>query len=71
MLRGDIVRLVGSYGRYGYERITALLRAEDWAVNPKRVERIWREEGLRVPVKQPKRGRLYINDSSCIRLRPC
>lgn len=71
VLREDIIRLAGTYGRYGYRRITALLRAEGWVVNPKRVERIWREEGLKVPAKQPKRGRLYLNDGSCIRLRPC
>ena len=71
VLRGDIVRLAGTYGRYGYRRITALVRAEGWIVNRKRVERIWREEGLKVPAKQPKRGRLYLNDGSCIRLRPC
>jgi len=71
VLRGDIVRLASTYGRYGYRRITALLRAEGWIVNHKRVERIWREEGLKVPSKQPKRGRLYLNDGSCIRLRPC
>lgn len=70
VLREDIVRLAGTYGRYGYRRITALLRAEGWIVNRKRVERIWREEGLKVPAKQPKRGRLYLNDGSCIRLRP-
>jgi len=71
LIRRDIVRLASTYGRYGYRRITALLRAEGWKVNHKRVERIWREEGLRVPAKQPKRGRLYLNDGSCIRLRPC
>jgi transposase InsO family protein len=70
VLRSDIVRLASAYGRYGYRRITALLKAEGWIVNHKRVERIWREEGLRVPLKQPKRGRLYLNDGSCIRLRP-
>lgn len=70
-LRPDIIRLASQYGRYGYRRITALLRAEGWQVNHKRVERIWREEGLKVPGKQPKRGRLYLNDGSCIRLRPC
>lgn len=48
----------------------ALLRAEGWHVNHKRVERIWRREGLKVPAKQPKRGRLWLNDGSCIRLRP-
>ena len=58
------------YGRYGYRRITALLRQEGWLVNHKRVERIWRREGLKVPQKQPKRGRLWLNDGSCVRLRP-
>lgn len=66
----DIIRLAGQYGRYGYRRITALLRAEGWHVNAKRVQRIWRREGLKVPQKQPKRGRLWLNDGSCIRLRP-
>lgn len=70
-LRADIVRLALRYGRYGYKRITALLRSEGWHVNHKRVERIWREEGLKVPKKQQKRKRLYLNDGSCIRLRPC
>ncbi len=65
-----IVRLASEYGRYGYRRVTALLRGEGWQVNHKRVERIWRREGLKVPVKQPKRGRLWLNDGSCIRLRP-
>ncbi len=59
------------YGRYGYRRITALLNnRKRWRVNHKRVERIWRREGLEVPEKQPKRGRLWLNDGSCIRLRP-
>ena len=58
------------YGRYGYRRITALLRTEGWACNHKRVERIWRREGLKVPARQPKRGRLWLNDGSCVRLRP-
>ena len=70
-LRKAITRLALNYGRYGYRRITALLKAEGWIVNHKRVERIWREEGLKVPKKQKKRGRLYLNDGSCIRLRPC
>jgi len=70
-LRGDITRLAGRYGRYGYRRITAMLHAEGWRINHKRVERIWRQEGLKVPQKQPKRGRLYLDDGSCIRLRPC
>ncbi len=70
-LREDIICLAHRYGRYGYKRITALLRTQGWQVNHKRVERIWREEGLKVPKKQKKRGRLYLNDGSCIRLRPC
>lgn len=69
-LRKDIVRLAEKYGRYGYRRITAMLKVEGWKINHKRVERIWREEGLRVPQKQKKRGRLYFNEGSCIRLRP-
>ena len=69
-LTADIIRLAEQYGRYGYRRITALLRREGWAVNAKRVARIWRREGLEVPQKQPKRGRLWFNDGSCIRLRP-
>jgi putative transposase len=70
-LTHDIIRLATKYGRYGYKRITALLRVEGWRVNHKRVERIWRQEALRVPQKHKKRGRLYLNDGSCIRLRPC
>jgi transposase InsO family protein len=66
----DIIELATRYGRYGYRRITALLKQEGWQVNHKRVERIWRMEGLKVPQKQPKRRRLWLNDGSCIRLRP-
>ena len=69
-MTADIIRLASRYGRYGYRRITAMLRSEGWTVNAKRVERIWRREGLKVPQKQPKRGRLWLNDGSCIRLRP-
>ena len=65
-----IVALAEGYGRYGYRRITALLKDEGWAVGKDRVQRIWRREGLKVPKKQPKRGRLWLNDRSCIRLRP-
>ena len=60
VLRADIVRIASKYGRYGYRRITALLRVEGWVVNHKRVERILRQEGLKVPKKQPKRGRLIL-----------
>jgi transposase InsO family protein len=69
-LRTRIVELATRYGRYGYRRITALLRQESWQVNHKRVERIWRQEGLKVPKRQPKRRRLWLNDGSCVRLRP-
>jgi putative transposase len=69
-LRAAIVTLAARYGRYGYRRITALLRRDGWQVNHKRVERIWRQEGLKVPQKQPKRGRLWLNEGSCVRLRP-
>jgi len=65
-----ITELAIQYGRYGYRRITSLLQQEGWEVNHKRVERIWRREGLKVPQKQPKRKRLWLNDGSCVRLRP-
>ena len=65
-----IVELASEYGRYGYRRVTALLRHEGWTVNHKRVERLWRQEGLKVPQKQPKRKRLWLADGSCVRLRP-
>jgi transposase InsO family protein len=65
-----MVALACEFGRYGYRRVTALLRAEGFAANHKRVERLWRREGLKVPQKQPKRGRLWLNDGSCVRLRP-
>jgi transposase InsO family protein len=68
-LTADIIELAKTYGRYGYRRITALLRHAGWALNAKRVQRIWRQEGLKVPHKQPKRGRLWLNDGSCVRLR--
>jgi putative transposase len=69
-LTAEIVALASAYGRYGYRRVTALLRQAGWRVNAKRVERIWRREGLKVPRRQPKRGRLWLADGSCVRLRP-
>ncbi len=69
-LTADIVALATEYGRYGYRRIAAMLEIAGWAVNVKRVERIWRQEGLKVPARQPKKGRLWLKDGSCIRLRP-
>jgi putative transposase len=69
-LTAHIIELARQYGRYGYRKIAALLRDAGWGVNDKRVERIWRREGLKVPNKQPKRGRLWLADGSCLRLRP-
>jgi transposase InsO family protein len=65
-----IITLASQYGRYGYRRITALLRSGGWQVGKDRVQRIWRREGLKVPRKQKARGRLWLNDGSCVRLRP-
>ncbi len=69
-LTAAIISLAERFGRYGYRRITALLREAGWSVSTGRVYRIWRREGLKVPQKQPKRGRLWLNDGSCVRLRP-
>jgi len=69
-LTATIIELASRYGRYGYRRITGLLRLDGWHINHKRVERIWRREGLKVPKKQPKRGRLWLTDGSCVRKRP-
>jgi hypothetical protein len=69
-LTAAIVRLATRYGRFGYRRIREMLITEGWRINVKRVYRIWRREGLKVPSKQPKRGRLWLNDGSCVRLRP-
>ena len=65
-----MIALATTYGRYGYRRITGVLRGEGWRVNHKRVERLWRQEGLKVPQKQPKRGRLWLANGSCLRRRP-
>ena len=65
-----IIQLASEYSRYGYRRITALLKRAGWQVGKDRVERIWRREGLKVPKKQKPRGRLWLNDGSCVRLRP-
>ena len=69
-LVADMIALARQYGRYGYRRIAALLRDAGWSVSDGRIERLWRREGLKVPTKQPKRGRLWLNDGSCVRLRP-
>ena len=65
-----LIELATQYGRYGYRRITALLCGEGWRVNHKRVERLWRREGLKVPQRPSKRGRLWLTDGSCVRRRP-
>lgn len=65
-----MIELACEYGRYGYRKITTMLRSEGWRVNHKRIERLWRIEGLKVPSRQPKRKRLWLADGSCIRLRP-
>ena len=69
LITARIVELASEYGRYGYRMITAMLRLEGHKINHKRVYRIWRTLGLKVPVKQPKRRRLWLNDGSCVRLR--
>jgi transposase InsO family protein len=71
VLTRAIIELASEYGRYGYRRVWALLAMQGWQVGMSRIERIWKREGLKVPSKQPKRGRLWLNDGSCIRLRPC
>ena len=62
--------MASQYGRYGYRRIQSLLEKAGWDVGCDRVQRIWRREGLKVPKKQKPRGRLWLNDGSCVRLRP-
>jgi putative transposase len=69
-LTGAIIELAAKYGRYGYRRITGLLQMAGWPVSKDRVERIWRREGLKVPQRQKPRKRLWLNDGSCVRLRP-
>jgi len=69
-LKERIEALACEYGRYGYRRVTIMLKEEGWRVNHKRVERLWRQEGLKAPQRQPKRRRLWLNDGSCIRLGP-
>ena len=68
-LTADVVELAKKYGRYGYRRIHRMLGA-GWNISLSVVERDWRREGLKVPRKQPRRRRLWLNDGSCIRLRP-
>ena len=60
-LREDVVKVARRFGRYGYRMVTGMLRTKGWVVNHKRVERIWRQEGLKVPKKQPRRGRFVVD----------
>ncbi|SEP29333.1 HTH-like domain-containing protein [Methylobacterium sp. ap11] len=69
-LIADLIELARRYGRYGYRKIGAALKAAGWSVNDKRVDRIWRREGPKVPAEQPKRGRLSDGDGSFLRLQP-
>ena len=66
----DVIERARQYGRYGYRRVAAMLRDAGWQLNDKRIERLWRREGLKAPMKQPMRSRLWLNDGSCIRLKP-
>ena len=69
-VRPHVIELAKEYGRYGYRKVTDLLKNQGWDVGKDRVYTIWRQEGLKVPPKQPKRGRLWFTDGSCIRHRP-
>jgi transposase InsO family protein len=69
ILIADMIKVACQYGRYGYRRVTDRLNKSGWHVNHKRIERLWQQEGLKVPRRQPKRRRLWLNDGSCIRLR--
>lgn len=69
-LRGRVVDIATEYGRYGYRKVTEMLNLEGWDVGKDRVFTIWRQEGLKVPQKQPKRSRLWLADGSCVRHRP-
>ena len=69
-LVADMIELARQFGRYDYRRIAAMLREAGWSGSDGRIERLWRRKGLKVPQKQPKKGRLWLNDGSCVRLRP-
>ena len=69
-LRHGVLEVANLYGRYGYRTVCGLLRDAGWQTSEAVVRRIWRQEGLKVPAKQPARARLWLNDGSCVRLRP-
>jgi putative transposase len=69
-LRAEVIRMAGTYGRYGYRLIAGMMRNSGWGqATTAKVARIWRQEDLKIPQKQPPRGRLWFNDGSCMRLR--
>lgn len=68
-VRTEIIDKACNFGRVGYRMVTDLMRNGGIKINHKRVERIWREEGLKLPKKQSKKRRLWLTDGSCIRLR--
>ena len=69
-LRAEVIRMASTYGRYGYRFIAGMMRNAGWSqATASKVARIWREESLKIPQKQPSRGRLWFNDGSCMRLR--
>jgi putative transposase len=69
-LRYSVLAVANLYGRYGYRTVFDLLAAAGWQTTESVVRRIWTEEGLKVPKKQLPRGRLWLHDGSCVRLRP-
>ena len=66
----EMIGLAEQYGLYGYRRITVMLRRKGWRVSHKRIEGLWRREGLKVIQRQPKRRGLWLNDGPCVRLWP-
>ena len=68
-VRSEIIDLACNYGRVGYRMVTSMMRNNGRRINHKRVERIWREEGLKQPQKQTRKRRLWHDDGSCARLR--
>ena len=70
-LRAELRLLSRCHPRWGYRRAWASLREAGWAANRKKIQRLWREEGLRVPSKRRKRQRLGVSTSPAARLRAC
>jgi len=69
-VRANIIYMACNFGLVGYRMVSDMMRNDGIRINHKRVERIWREEGLKLPQKQIKKRRLWLTDGSCIRLRP-